>query len=162
MSVGLSLNYAFGKEFNNYASAIHFSYNILDHIRVAPSFSYYLNKDEMEMKLFTLGFHYLFPDMISNLFPSMKNQGLCLYPIFGFSIVNASGPKSDCYSCSIGSGYNSSSLNNFGFDFGVGVEYELPTLLPVFREMAVNFEIEYFAVENYSRSSIGFGLLYYF
>ncbi|MDR2915863.1 MAG: porin family protein [Tannerella sp.] len=162
LSVGLSLNYGFGKDFDNYASTIHFNYNILDRFRVAPSFSYYFDKDDIKMRLFTLGFHYLFPDIISNMFPSMKNQGLCFYPVFGFSIVNTSGPKKNCSSCSAGSRYNSFSSNNFGFDFGVGVEYELPTLLPVFRDMAVNFEIEYFAVENYSRPSVGFGLLYYF
>jgi ribosomal protein L19 len=162
MSVGISLNYGIERTFNNYASTIHFNYNLFDRMRVAPSFSYYLDRDDMKMRLFTLGFHYLFPDMISNLFPSMRNQGLCFYPVFGFSIVNASDSRRNCVSCSVGSGYNSSSSNNFGFDLGVGVEYELPTLSPVFRDMAVNFEIEYFAIENYSRPSIGVGLLYYF
>ena len=162
-SVGLSLDYGFGKDANKRASTLRFNYNILDDFRVAPSFSYYINEDGKKMHMFSFNFHYLFRDLMPDIIPVTKNQGLCLYPIAGFCVANISDTKRPCSSCSL-SDYNpnTSYLSSFGFDFGVGVEYELPTLLPLLRDMSAVFEAQYHALDDFGRPSFAFGVLYGF
>ena len=163
VSLGVSLDYGFGKDYNNDALTLLLNYNLLEKFRVSPSFSYFLNKDDMKMKTFSFNFHYLFPKFLANTFPAMKNQDMSFYPIVGFLISNFSHVQGECHSCSVN---NSTSdvkyLYNFGFNFGVGVEYDLPTLLPLLRDMGVNFEMYYQTTDNYSRPLISFGLLYNF
>jgi hypothetical protein len=163
ISLAVSMDYGFGEYFNNRAATLRLNYNLSEHFRVAPSFSKFLNKENMRMSSVSFDFHYLFSDDNFNAFPKLKNQGIYYYPVFGFHIISASGIRGRCTSCSIEQiRYGENSSYNFGFDFGVGVEYELPTLYNVFRNMSVNTELLYLTVENYYRPLVRFGLLYYF
>ena len=163
ISVGLSLDYGFGKDANKHASTVRFNYSILNDFRVAPSFSYYINENEMKMHLFSLNFHYLFRDLISDIVPALRNQGLHLYPMVGFCVANISDTRGSCSSCSPTS-YNSSAsyMSSFGFGFGVGVEYGLPTLQPLLRNLSAVFEAQYHALDSFGRPSFAFGVLYGF
>ena len=161
VSLGTSLDYGFGKNFNNYAMSSQINYKLFKSIRLAPTFSYFLNKDNKKMSAFALNCHYLFPKFAENIFSVMKNQDVCFYPIAGFYISNFRESRKTCTFCSADPPVRESKLrSNFGFNFGAGIEYEIPTLLPVLREMNINLEIKYQALDNYSRPLVSFGLLY--
>jgi hypothetical protein len=159
-SVGVSNDYGFGGNFNNHATTFKLNYYPVDNFRIAPSYSYYLDKNSMKMRAFSFNFNYLFPDFLSNIFPSLNNQSMVFYPLAGFYIVNASEKKAVCKECSSGGSPGSDYLYNFGFDFGVGVDYDLPTSLPVLKDVTVNFEMQYQAVERFSRPQILLGIIY--
>ena len=163
LSAGLSLDYSFGNDYNNYASSVRLNYNIFENVRLSPSFSYYLNDGDKKMMAFSLTFHYMMSEVVEKKMPVIMNQGIYLYPVAGFFISSFSHPKQSCNSCSttpvtIGTNYN----YNFGFNFGVGAEYELPTLLPLLRDMNVSFEMQYIIVDTYARPSVSLGLIYNF
>jgi hypothetical protein len=160
LSVGIGSNYGLGKNINNFAATIMINYYPVQDIRLVPSFSFYFNKNDMNMNVFSFNFNYLFPDLISNFFPVMQNKNITFYPLAGFCIANITSGKT-CSTCSRGS----SSLNyfyKFGFDFGVGIEYDLPVLFPIFEDMTANFEMQYQILENYARPQLLFGLVYNF
>ena len=163
VSAGISLDYSLMNDYNNYASTVHLNYHLYDKVRIAPSFSYYFDKGAMKMRAFSFNFHYLMPELATKISPVFKNQGICLYPLAGFFISSFSGPVRGCNSCVIMSAVSETNYtHNFGFDFGVGAEYELPTMLPLLRNMHMMFEVKYFIVDDYSRPSFTFGLLYDF
>ena len=154
ISTEISLDYGFGKHFNNRATTISTRYNLFEIFRIAPEFSYFITKEKMKMKAITLNFHYIFSDKNSNRFPYLKNQGIYYYPIFGFNVIN--------FTRSTQITNKSNYSYSFGFNVGVGVEYEIPTLQNVFRDMSVNFEIQYIAADKIYRPLLHFGLIYYF
>ena len=162
-SIGTSLDYGTGKDFNNYATTLQINYNLIERVRIAPSFSYFITKDDMKMSALAFNFHYLFPKLAEKIFPILKNQEILFYPIAGFYISNFSGEKKFCQACAAdGMGIGSKFKTNFGFDFGVGVEQEIPTLLPILREMSINLEMKYQLLDNYRRPLFSFGVLYDF
>ena len=163
ISVGVSTDYGFGKDYNNYASTVKLNYHLFEEFRISPSFSYYFNMNNTKMNIFSFNFHYLFPNLISQIFPGMENQGLCFYPLAGFCVANISKPRKGCSDCSSYSGTSDANyMYHFGFDFGAGIDYDLPTLLPVLRDMSANFEIQYQAAEKYVRPQLLFGIMYNF
>ena len=154
LSAETSINYGFGKYFNNRSASICIKYNLFDFFRITSSYSFFIPKAQKKMSEISFNFHYLFSDKNSNIIPVLKNQGLYYYPILGFNVVNTT------RSTHIMNRSNYSYA--FGFNGGVGVEYELPTLQNVFRDMAVNFEFQYIAVDKMYRPFLRFGLVYYF
>ena len=159
-SVGLGSDLSFGGGYNNFGSSIRISYNILDRIRVVPTYSYYIKKERQKMYSISFDFNYIFPNISTKIFPKLKEEIFIIYPIASFFILNYSNPPIICKSCSIemnnpGSSYDS----KFGFNFGVGAEYKIPTLLPVWRDMSVNFEMKYQTLDGYSRPLVSFGLI---
>ena len=163
IALGVSLDYGIGKDINNNAVALHFNYNLLEKVRVAPSYSFFFKKEEMKMQTFSLDFHYLFPEILSKHLPETKNQGICLYPIAGFLISTFSGPGKECSTCSVSNHVDDPNyIYNFGFNFGVGLEYKIPTLLPLLKDMLLNLEMKYQIVDSYERPLVAFGLMYNF
>jgi len=154
LSAETSFNYGFGKYFNNRSASICIKYNLFDFLRITSSYSYFIPKTRKKMSELSFNFHYLFSDKNSNIIPVLKNQGIYYYPILGFNVVNSTRSNQII---------NRSNYSfAFGFNGGVGVEYELPTLQNVFRDMAVNFEIQYIAVDKMYRPFLRFGFVYYF
>jgi hypothetical protein len=98
----------------------------------------------------------MFPNLVPRIFPVIKSHGVCFYPVAGFRIANTDRPNR--YTAASGANY----AYNFGFDFGIGIDYDLPTLLPVLQDMTANFEIQYQAVEIFSRPQLLFGIMYNF
>jgi hypothetical protein len=163
LSLGLGTDYGFGKDFNNYASTVKLNYYLFEKFRISPSFSYFFNKNNMEMSVFSFNFHYLFPDLVPRIFPIMKNQSVCFYPVAGFCIASIDRPKKLCSDCSTSTvASRANYVYNFGFDFGMGLDYDLPTLLPILRDMTVSFEFQYQIVDIYSRPQLLFGIMYNF
>jgi hypothetical protein len=161
LSAGVSAGYGFGKEINNFATTIKLNYYPFQDIRVAPSFSFYLNKNNTSINIFSFNFNYLFPDLISGFFPVMQNKNMTLYPVVGFCIANI-GSKRGCLTCSESSSFTSFYSYRFGFDFGVGIDYDLSVLFPIFRDMDANFEMQYQLLESYVRIQLMVGLVYNF
>ena len=163
ISLGTSLDLGAGKEFNNYATTWHLNYNLLEKFRISPSLSYFFNKDNMKMRTFALNCHYLFPELAGKLFPEFRNQGICFYSVAGILVSNFNNTREVCSDCSVDFlPVENKSNNMFGFDFGVGAEYKIPTLLPVWRDMSVNFEMKYQILDVYNRPLMSFGIIYDF
>lgn len=163
LSMEVASEYGFGKYFNNRAMSMGLNYNLFDRLKIAPAYAFYIEQDNMKMNSLTIDFIYLFTDATNYLFPTLKNKGISYYPIFGICIVNASGVRTYCPSCAANERpYNNDLDSNFGFDFGVGVEYKLPTLQNIYRNMSLTYDMKYIAVENNYRPLLKFGLLYYF
>jgi opacity protein-like surface antigen len=160
ISAGISSGYGFGGEINNLVTTIKLNYYPSQEIRIVPSFSFYLNNDYTNMNIFSFNFNYLFPDLISDFFSITQNKGITFYPVAGFCVANIKS-RGTCSTCSKSSS-TSSYFYKFGFDLGAGIDYDLPTLLPVFKDMTVNFELQYQILENYTRSQLMVGLIYNF
>jgi hypothetical protein len=156
LSIGMSNEYGFGKDFNNYASTVKLNYYLLHKFRISPSFSYFFIKDNMRMSIFSFKIHYMFPNLVPRIFSVMKNYGAYFYPVAGFCIANIDQPNR--YTAASGANY----VYNFGFDFEIGIDYDLLTLLPVLQDMTANFEIQYQAVKTFSRPQLLFGIMYNF
>ena len=162
-SAGSSLDYGAGEEFNNFAGTIQINYNLAERVRIVPSFSYFLNKEQMKMSAIALNIHYLFPKLAEHFFSSLKNQEIYIYPLAGFYISNFSGQNKVCYVCTDEEKEPEIKFRtHFGFNFGIGVEYEIPTLLPLLRDMSLNFEFKYQLLDDYRRPLVSLGLLYDF
>ena len=162
-SLGSSLDYGVGKKFNNFAGTILINYNLADRVRVSPSFSSFLNKEQMKMSAFALNVHYLFPKLAENYFPILKNQEIYFYPLAGFYISNFNGQNNICNACTDdGTELMPRLRTHFGFNFGIGVEHEIPTLLPLLRDMSLNLELKYQLLDDYRRPLVSLGFLYDF
>ncbi|MDR1525515.1 MAG: hypothetical protein LBS79_09740 [Tannerella sp.] len=159
-SAGISTDCGFGKELNNFSSTAKLRYYLFDNFRIAPSFSFYFPKEDSRMNAFAFNFHYLFPGLAADIFLSDR-KGIVFYPVAGFYIANAAKGKRVCSTCSTNAVASNYSYY-FGFDFGAGLDYDLPTSAPVWQDMTANFEIQYQAVENYRRPQLSLGLIYNF
>ena len=160
-SVGLGSDLSFGGGYNNFGSSIRISYNILDRIRVIPTYSYYIKKERQKMYSISFDFNYIFPNISTKIFPKLKEEIFIIYPIASFFILNYSNPPIICKSCSIemnnpGSSYDS----KFGFNFGVGAEYKIPSKAKFLKKSSLFFETKYITVENFYRPLISSGLSY--
>ncbi|MDR1054383.1 MAG: porin family protein [Prevotellaceae bacterium] len=58
-SVGLKLNY--GSEMESFGLGAQFSYNIMDALRISPSFNYYFEHNDISLFNVDADAHYLFP-----------------------------------------------------------------------------------------------------
>ncbi|MDR2679320.1 MAG: hypothetical protein LBC47_00765 [Tannerella sp.] len=65
-----------------------------------------------------------------------------------------------CSTNSAASGSNYSYY--FGFNYGVGLDYDLSESTPVLQNMTANFEIRYQTIENYRRPQLLLGIIYDF
>ena len=162
-SLAISLDYGFGRYFNNRAGTLSLNYNLFKQLRLSPSFSCFAERNNLKMSAFTFDFIYLISGNNNNLFPSIKNKGIFYYPIFGFCLVNSSGISTYCPQCASYERPNNKQLIlNSGFDFGFGVEYRLPMLQEPCRNMSVKCDAVYIFVEDNYRPLLRFGLLYNF
>ena len=156
-SLGISLDYGFDAALNNLAYSFIFNFNLFDQLRISPTYTNFLKKENMRMNSLSLNFHYLMKE--TSLFNELFFKHTKYYPIFGFSIVNTSGLSSKCTVCTDRQiKFRSNSYYNFGFNFGLGGEFKLPDT----EKLSINFEFIYSAVENYYRPLIRLGLLYHF
>ena len=162
-SLKFSLDYGFGEFFNNKAYTLTLNYNLFNKLRISPSLSKFIKKENMRMTAFSIDFHHLLQKKNFNLFSESAQNNLFYYPIYGICILKASGQSSRCNPCTIDIlQYKSNTYFNFGFDFGLGVEYKIPSTKNFFDNISISIEILYIAVENYFRPLIRSGILYKF
>ena len=136
MGVGVNLSYGTKSGFSNFGIGAKFQYNIIDNLRIEPSATYFLKKDNVSMYDINANVHYLFG--ISDSFR--------LYPLAGVCLLGTSGDW----------GGESASASVFGFNLGGGAEYMLT------ETFSLNFEIKYQIVSDWNRPVFSIGAAYKF
>ena len=160
--VGLGTDLCLGGEYNNLATSIRITYNILDRLRVVPAFAIYLKKEEKNMNTISFDFSYLIPNASKKVFPKSSEEIFFIYPTVGFFILNYSNSEVImCEECSTMQTYNGKNYDsNFGFNFGAGAEWKLPSSSKFLKKSSLFFEMKYVTVEKYTRLLFSSGLLY--
>ena len=136
MGVGVNLSYGTKSGFSNFGIGAKFQYNIIDNLRIEPSATYFLKKDNVSMYDINANVHYLFG--ISDSFR--------LYPLAGVCLLGTS----------VDWGGESASASDFGFNLGGGAEYMLT------ETFSLNFEIKYQIVSDWNRPVFSIGAAYKF
>ena len=94
--------------------------------------------------------------------PSAKIHNIHLYPHARIIVSNIYKKSKFCDFCEtnilIKKG-NSYSLN-FGFDFGFGINYKLPTFLSALKNPILRFELKYHILDKYEHQLLKFGFIY--
>ena len=127
-SIGLNLGY--GTDSKNLAIGARFNYCLTDHIRLAPSFNYFLKKDGLSALEVNADVHYLLniTDRIN------------VYPLVGLTYTNWE--FSDRFS--IGDEYIdvNSSATRIGVNVGAGIGYNLS------KHLMLGFELKYSVISD--------------
>jgi hypothetical protein len=158
-SAGIGIGCGFGEDINNFSSTMKLHYYLFDNIRIAPSFFFYFPRSGVKMNAFAFDFNCLLPDFAPNIF-DIDQKGIVFYSVAGFYIVDMAKNNRACSMCA--TDVSASGTFYFGFDFGIGVDYELPTSKSVWRDISVNFEIQYQVIERFMRPQLAAGLIYDF
>lgn len=136
MAAGVHFAYGSGDGFSNMGFGAKFQWNVLDNLRVEPSFTYFLKKDYVSMWDISANAHYQF----------MLSEKFDIYPLAGLSIM---GVKA-------GIGEYKVSDSEFGLNLGGGVDFDLSSSL------ALNVEAKYKIGGNWSRFIASVGVVYKF
>ncbi len=136
MSVGAQVAFGSGDSYSNVGIGAKFRYNVIDNLRIEPSFTYFLEKDYLSMWDISANAHYLFP----------VGSRFTLYPLAGLSVM---GVKADV-------GDHSASDSEFGINLGGGVDFDLT------HNLVLNGELKYKVGGDWSRLIIGIGVAYKF
>ncbi len=136
MAAGVHFAYGSGDGFSNMGFGAKFQWNVLDNLRVEPSFTYFLKKDYVSMWDISANAHYQF----------MLSEKFDIYPLAGLSIM---GVKA-------GIGEYKVSDSEFGLNLGGGVDFDLSSSL------ALNVEAKYQIGGNWSRFIASVGVVYKF
>lgn len=145
-TLGAQVVYGSGDGLSNIGIGAEFQWNVINNLRLAPSFTYFLKKDYVSMWNGGVDVHYLFP--VSDL--------ITLYPLAGVGMwgVKVSVPEVDLGE--YGSYGGSVSDTEFGFNIGGGVDFNLS------EKFAINAEIKYKLGGDWSRLLISAGVAYKF
>lgn len=146
MAVGAQVVYGTGDGFSNIGVGAKFQWNIINKLRLEPSFNYYFKKDLVSMWDINANVHYQFP----------LGKVVSLYPLAGLSVmgVKVSVPEVDLGE--YGSYGGSASDTEFGFNIGAGADFSLS------QKIVLNVEAKYKIGGNWSRFIIGAGVAYKF
>ncbi len=117
MATGLNFAIGMGDSYTNYGLGAKFQYNVIDYLRIEPSFTYFFEKDNIDCWDVSLNAHYLFP---------LIDDDLYLYPLAGIGVYGSKVEIGD-YSHSdtwfignIGAGLEL----DLGSDFALGLDYK--------------------------------------
>lgn len=164
MAVGLNLGVApcleSGADLTNFGIGAKFQYNVTNPIRVEADVDYWFKNKGVDIFDVTANVHYLF-----NVGTKCK-----VYPLVGIGYANVKGGYSydydddydfDFYSYDeddFGDDFDegSSSLSRFVFNVGAGFQYDLS------EKLAVNAEVKYQYIKDFSRLPISIGVAYKF
>jgi Opacity protein and related surface antigens len=122
-----------GDSYTNYGIGVKYQYNVVDRVRLEPSFTYFLKKDYASMWDLTANVHYLFP----------IQEQITVYPLAGLGILGVNPEFGD-------------SDSEFGFNLGGGVDYGLTD------KLFLNAELKYKMYDNWDRLNISVGVGYKF
>lgn len=140
-AVGFNLGYATGGEgIGNFGIGVKYSYQMSDNLRVQPSFTYYFEKDDVNMYDLSLDFHYLF---------NFNNDKMAFYPIFGFTapFYKWNSPIEEV---------DGHTWTRFGCNLGAGLQYNLTD------DFAVVGEVKYKLVKDIDHAAIAIGCVVQF
>lgn len=147
MAAGVHFALGTGDSFTNMGVGAKFQWNVINKLRLEPSFTYFFKKDYLSMWDISANVHYQF--VLSDI--------VNLYPLAGLSVmgVKASIPTFDLGE--YGSyGGSSASDTEFGFNIGAGADFK------VSEKIIVNAELKYKIGGNWNRFIIGAGVAYRF
>lgn len=136
MAVGAQFAYGTGDSFSNVGLGAKFQWNVIDRLRLEPSFNYFFEKDYVSMWDLNLNVHYQFP----------VGAKFDLYPLAGLSVLGA---KASVL------GYSAKDTE-FGLNLGGGVDYKLTDT------WAINVEAKYKIGGEWSRFIVTAGVVYKF
>lgn len=138
MAAGVHFAYGTGDGFSNMGIGAKFQWNVIDKLRLEPSFTYFLKKDYLSMWDISANVHYQF----------VLSDVVNLYPLAGLSVM---GVKASVDTG--GYGTVSASDTEFGFNLGAGADFNLS------ERLALNVEAKYKIGGNWSRfiASVGIG-----
>lgn len=147
MAVGANINY--GTE-GSIGFGAKYRYNILDALRIEPSFDYYVGEHSINMFDINVNAHYLF-DVVDK---------VKVYPLFGLGFtswgVSGNFAGDDGAMDEYMEASSSSRLNKIAVNIGVGGEYLLS------EKIAINLEMKYQIISNFNQFVIGAGVAYKF
>lgn len=150
MAAGLNLSLGTGDSFTNIGIGAKFQWNVINNLRLEPSFNYYFKKDHVSMWDLSANVHYLFG--ISDKF--------ILYPLAGLGVLGVKASWDNPYGdlledWGVEPSYSSSSTN-FAFNIGGGAEYKVTSAI------SVGLEIKYKIASNWNRALFTLGAAYHF
>lgn len=125
MAVGVNLALGVGDGLTNFGAGVKFQWNVIDRLRLEPSFNYFFKKDFVSMWDFNANVHYLFP----------VSSKVSLYPLAGLSVLGAKASVM---------GF-SSSATEIGANLGGGVDFNLT------KNWVLNVEAKYKISGEWSR-----------
>lgn len=150
MAVGLNLNYGTNSTLSNFGLGTKFQWNIINNLRLEPSFNYYFGKDlivaRYNMWDANVNVHYLFP--------LGKEKRFMLYPLAGIGLLGTSVKYKNEYADFVGD--QNISASDFAFNIGGGAEYLLS------EKFSVGAEIKYQIVSGWNRPVFTLGAAYRF
>lgn len=136
MAAGIKFDYGTGDNLSNIGLGVKYQYNVIDNLRIEPSFTYFFKKDNISMWDISANVHYQFE----------LADRFTLYPLAGLSVM---GVKASY-------GGFSASDNDFGVNLGVGCDFDLTDYL------ILDVEAKYRIAGDWSRFMVGIGLGYKF
>lgn len=131
--MSLGANLAYNTEAEITGVGIRYQYHLLDRLRMAPQFTYFIENDNRSAYAFDFDLHYFFP----------LEHMLTLYPLVGVSFTN------------VESFHTTDS--GFGLNAGIGIQFPLSALVNVSAEYkrALLLDLE-------DQSTIAFSISYKF
>lgn len=147
MAAGVQFAYGTGDSFSNIGLGVKFQWNVIDRLRLEPSFNYFFEKDMIGMWDFSANVHYQIP----------LGGMVDIYPLAGLGIM---GVSVDVPSFDLG-GYGtvdggSASDSEFGLNLGVGADFKLSDI------WGISVEAKYKIGGEWSRLIIAAGVTYKF
>lgn len=133
IAVGGNLVLGSGDSYTNYGIGAKFQYNVINRLRLEPSFTYFLKKDNLSMWDLSVNAHYLFP----------VAEKIAVYPLAGLSILGLNPEYGD-------------SDTEIGLNLGGGADYQLTD------KLFLNLELKYKIHDNWDRFLVSVGVGYKF
>ena len=141
MAIGVYGAFGTGDSYSNIGFGAKFQWNVIDNLRLEPSFTYFLEKDMISMWDASLNVHYLFPIA----------DKVIIYPLVGAGMLGTS------VSVDLGEwGDVSGSTTDFGINLGGGIDFKLTD------KLILNAEAKYKIVKDWNRIVISAGVAYKF
>ena len=130
MAAGANLLFGTTSGYSNIGFGANFKYNIIDQVRLAAEFDYFLKKDYVSMWSVNVYGHYLFS----------VADNVIIYPLAGLGIIGATNsyPAYSLFGYDTPAGSLSSS--HFDFAIGGGAEYDLTSHFALNGELRLQFD----------------------
>lgn len=147
MAAGVQFAFGTGDGFSNMGIGAKFQWNVINNLRLEPSFNYFFKKDMISMWEINANAHYQF---------ALGNK-ISLYPLAGLSVMGVSVKVPEIDLGEFGSyGGGSASDTEFGLNLGAGVDFKITDT------WAVNVEAKYKIGGEWSRFIATAGVAYKF
>lgn len=147
MAAGAQFALGAGDNITNFGIGAKFQWNVINNLRLEPSFNYFFKKDYVSMWDLNANVHYQFS----------MGEKICLYPLAGLSVMGVSVKMPEVDLGVLGSyGGGSASDTEFGLNLGAGVDFKIT------EHWVVNVEAKYKIGGEWSRFIATAGFAYKF